>query len=150
MLAGLRFKGGIMSRRNSAGRRTLLLLAFLVLTVAWSFGARAATSARGLYTLIVSDGYTSQKVPVYEYKTGNKITIAPGKDARTLYVNRASKKITVRLSSTTDTARPSRSVPKRTQRSGRQQNPGKNIPQRSFLPRSSSRRSRPFRSAALQ
>ena len=102
MLEGLRFKGGIMSRRNSAGRRTLLLLAFLVLTVAWSFGARAATSARGLYTLIVSDGYTSQKVPVYEYKTGNKITIAPGKDARTLYVNRASKKITVRLSSTTD------------------------------------------------
>ena len=102
MLAGLRFKGGIMSRRNSAGRRTLLLLAFLVLTVVWSFGAKAATTARGLYTLVLSDGYTSQKVPVYEYKTGNTITIAPGKNARTIYVNRASKKITVRLSSTTD------------------------------------------------
>ncbi|MCR5161891.1 MAG: hypothetical protein K6C06_08985, partial [Lachnospiraceae bacterium] len=91
-----------MSRRNSAGRRTLLLLAFLVLTVVWSFGAKAATTARGLYTLIVNDGYTSQKVPVYEYKTGDKVTIAPGKSARTIYVNRASKKITVRLSSTTN------------------------------------------------
>ena len=101
MLEGMRFKGGIMSRRNSAGRKTLLLLAFLVLTVVWSFGAKAATTARGLYTLILSDGYTSQKVPVYEYKTGNTITIAPGKNARTIYVNRASKKITVKLSSTT-------------------------------------------------
>ena len=90
-----------MSRRNSAGRRTLLLLAFLVLTVVWSFGAKAATNARGLYTLIVNDGYTSQKVPVYEYKTGNKITIAPGKNARTLYVNRAAKMVTIRVSSTT-------------------------------------------------
>ena len=77
-----------MRMRATVKKAAALFLLMVCMTV--PFSTKASAASKFLFNLMVVDGYSEQKVPVYEYSSGK---IKAKKGYRTMYVNRASKDI---------------------------------------------------------